>query len=88
VSRYDEADLTATFTYKEWCLIHDALKDRRETLHRRADFLETTEFSDVAAQINGTRRKASAIYEGMQKVDGGLAEVRQNHAIARDGRTA
>ncbi len=83
MATYDDTELTITFTYKEWCLVHDCMAKRRSELHDRADTLQLGDPDKLDEQRVALRRKAAAIYELMQEVVHGLADTRQDFAVAK-----
>jgi hypothetical protein len=82
--KYDDTRVTITFTYGDWALVDECLSKRRKDHHARADMLELDNLAS-AEQIKGLRRKATAIFELMQKVGAALAEARRAAASAQAG---
>jgi hypothetical protein len=53
-----------------------------DDLHNRADFLELEKPTETG-QIQGLRRKASALYELMESIRDGMAAARRQNADSR-----
>jgi hypothetical protein len=82
MARYDDVEITGTVTYGDLSLTLTCLSRQRKELHDRADYAESAEAPNIPPdQVRALRRKASAIYDLMQRVEGVLADARREFAL-------
>lgn len=79
-SRYADKSITLTMPYETWSLITSCIKNSREHLHNRADYLAGQ--SAPEAELAGLRRKAAELFDVREIIVEALGDAREEVARA------